>query len=315
MSPPDYQYCCCCFPQLSLPGWCRCLYASVLMFRRRKKKHRLEISAPQDFQHRVHTSFDVTSGCYVGLPPQWQSVIDTLKRPRPLVDPSRITNVELGPKKVGWIISIISQGCCKCNGPVSDDQVPTPAQWRISRTYRSRICVRWAKRCVSLNIRKLMKKLIYWWTATLTTITAFCTDQNLSEVPSGTFPESRVFHSDYASSSWITMYKTSLLYQYFLGHRFSSVGWAGDYMPYDWQPTAFKTKESESFSCTTNTNCKSQNKLPDSFCLQQQSETRCLIVSLIWLVPTQNSAVLGVFFFFNIVAVVYQQVLMYLVNQ
>lgn len=128
MSPPDYQYCCCCFPQLSLPGWCRCLYASMLMFRRRKKKHRLEISAPQDFQHRVHTSFDVTSGCYVGLPPQWQSVIDTLKRPRPLVDPSRITNVELGPKKVGWIISIISQGCCKCNGPVSDDQVPTPAQ-------------------------------------------------------------------------------------------------------------------------------------------------------------------------------------------
>ncbi|KAM3861164.1 serine/threonine-protein kinase PAK 6-like [Diretmus argenteus] len=66
---------------------------------RRKKKRRPEISAPQDFQHRVHTSFDTTRGCYVGLPPQWQSVIDTLRRPKPLVDPSRITDVELGPKK------------------------------------------------------------------------------------------------------------------------------------------------------------------------------------------------------------------------
>nr|XP_046229447.1 serine/threonine-protein kinase PAK 6-like [Scatophagus argus]XP_046229448.1 serine/threonine-protein kinase PAK 6-like [Scatophagus argus] len=65
------------------------------MFRRRKKRRRPEISAPQDFQHRVHTSFDATSGRYVGLPPQWQSVIDTLRRPRPLVDPSRITEVEL----------------------------------------------------------------------------------------------------------------------------------------------------------------------------------------------------------------------------
>ncbi|XP_071323422.1 serine/threonine-protein kinase PAK 6-like isoform X2 [Trachinotus anak] len=69
------------------------------MFRRRKKKRRPEISAPQDFQHRVHTSFNASTGHYVGLPPQWQSVIDTLRRPRPLVDPSRITEVELGPRK------------------------------------------------------------------------------------------------------------------------------------------------------------------------------------------------------------------------
>ncbi|XP_070781741.1 serine/threonine-protein kinase PAK 6b [Enoplosus armatus] len=65
------------------------------MFQRRKKKCRPQISAPQDFQHRVHTSFDAASGRYVGLPPQWQSVIDTLRRPRPLVDPSRVTEVEL----------------------------------------------------------------------------------------------------------------------------------------------------------------------------------------------------------------------------
>lgn len=78
-------------------SYCHCV--SVAMFRRRKKKHRPEISAPQDFQHRVHTSFNAVTGRYVGLPPQWQSVIDTLKRPRPLVDASRITEVELGPKK------------------------------------------------------------------------------------------------------------------------------------------------------------------------------------------------------------------------
>lgn len=68
------------------------------MFRPRKKRRRPEISAPHDFQHRVHTSFDAASGRYVGLPPQWQSVIDTLRRPRPLVDPSRVT--EVGLKKV-----------------------------------------------------------------------------------------------------------------------------------------------------------------------------------------------------------------------
>lgn len=85
----------CCLPQVSAP-----LRIAVAMFRHRKKRRRPEISAPQDFQHRVHTSFDATTGRYVGLPPQWQSVIDTLRRPRPLVDPSRITEVEL--KKVRW---------------------------------------------------------------------------------------------------------------------------------------------------------------------------------------------------------------------
>uniref|UniRef100_A0A4W6ENX3 non-specific serine/threonine protein kinase n=1 Tax=Lates calcarifer TaxID=8187 RepID=A0A4W6ENX3_LATCA len=80
------------------------------MFGRRKKKRRPEISPPQDFQHRVHTSFDATTGHYVGLPPQWQSVIDTMRRPRPLVDPSRITEVELGPKKTIVRGSFIGHG-------------------------------------------------------------------------------------------------------------------------------------------------------------------------------------------------------------
>uniref|UniRef100_A0A667ZMI5 non-specific serine/threonine protein kinase n=1 Tax=Myripristis murdjan TaxID=586833 RepID=A0A667ZMI5_9TELE len=73
--------------------------------RRAQKKRRPEISAPRDFEHRVHTAFDAASGRYVGLPPQWQSLIDSLRRPRPLVDPSRVTEVELGPKKVRGLCS------------------------------------------------------------------------------------------------------------------------------------------------------------------------------------------------------------------
>ncbi|XP_067274441.1 LOW QUALITY PROTEIN: serine/threonine-protein kinase PAK 6b [Pseudorasbora parva] len=76
-----------------------CSPQAVGMFLRKKKKRRLEISTPKNFQHRVHTSFDPVQGCFVGLPPQWQSVIETLKRPKPVVDPSRITQVHLKPKK------------------------------------------------------------------------------------------------------------------------------------------------------------------------------------------------------------------------
>lgn len=78
------------------------------MFRKKKKK-RPEISAPQNFQHRVHTSFDPKEGKFVGLPPQWQNILDTLRRPKPVVDPSRITRVQLQPMKVR----------CVCGGGVS----------------------------------------------------------------------------------------------------------------------------------------------------------------------------------------------------
>ncbi|XP_063079459.1 serine/threonine-protein kinase PAK 6b isoform X2 [Engraulis encrasicolus] len=80
------------------------------MFRRKKKRRRPEISSPQDFQHRVHTSFDVARGCYVGLPPQWQSIIENLKRPKPLVDPSTITTVDLIPRKTIVRGSFIGHG-------------------------------------------------------------------------------------------------------------------------------------------------------------------------------------------------------------
>lgn len=85
------------------PGtfWSRQAVALVdLRMFRKKKKKRPEISAPKNFEHRVHTSFDAKHGCFVGLPTQWQSLIENLRRPKPMVDPSRITEVELRPKKV-----------------------------------------------------------------------------------------------------------------------------------------------------------------------------------------------------------------------
>lgn len=79
------------------------------MFRKKKKK-RPEISAPKNFEHRVHTSFDAKRGVFVGLPTQWQSLIENLRRPKPMVDPSRITPVELKPKKVGTLHLIMVNG-------------------------------------------------------------------------------------------------------------------------------------------------------------------------------------------------------------
>ncbi|XP_077588113.1 serine/threonine-protein kinase PAK 6 [Stigmatopora nigra] len=79
------------------------------MFRKKKKK-RPEISAPKNFEHRVHTSFDSKRGCFIGLPTQWHSLIENLRRPRPVVDPSRITEVELRPKKTIVRGSMIGHG-------------------------------------------------------------------------------------------------------------------------------------------------------------------------------------------------------------
>ncbi|XP_027027889.2 serine/threonine-protein kinase PAK 6 [Tachysurus fulvidraco] len=79
------------------------------MFRKKKKK-RPEISAPKNFEHRVHTSYDTKLGIFVGLPTQWQSLIENLRRPKPMVDPSRITPVELKPKKTIVRGTIVGHG-------------------------------------------------------------------------------------------------------------------------------------------------------------------------------------------------------------
>ncbi|XP_062857464.1 serine/threonine-protein kinase PAK 6b [Trichomycterus rosablanca] len=87
-----------------------CFFQAFKMFQRKKKKRKLEISSPRNFEHRVHTSYDVTQGCFVGLPPQWQSLIETLRRPKPVVDPSRITAVQTKQEKTIVRGSFIGHG-------------------------------------------------------------------------------------------------------------------------------------------------------------------------------------------------------------
>ena len=68
------------------------------MFSKKKSSKKIEISAPSNFQHRVHTGFDNHSNKFVGLPKQWASLVDDKPasqspyRPAPMVDPMTITN-------------------------------------------------------------------------------------------------------------------------------------------------------------------------------------------------------------------------------
>lgn len=66
-----------------------------------KKKKKIEISGPSNFEHRVHTGFDPQEQKFTGLPQQWHSLLaDTANRPKPMVDPSCITPIQLAPMKV-----------------------------------------------------------------------------------------------------------------------------------------------------------------------------------------------------------------------
>ncbi|NXL40409.1 PAK4 kinase, partial [Glaucidium brasilianum] len=68
------------------------------MFSRKKK--RVEISAPSNFEHRVHTGYDQQEQKFTGLPRQWQGIIeDSAKRPKPLVDPVCITTIQHSSQK------------------------------------------------------------------------------------------------------------------------------------------------------------------------------------------------------------------------
>lgn len=68
---------------------------------------------PSNFEHRVHTGFDRREGRYVGLPPQWASLIqvpqaagsdDPSMRPKPIIDPSNITPTEILDLKMHTIV-------------------------------------------------------------------------------------------------------------------------------------------------------------------------------------------------------------------
>ncbi|XP_006499573.1 serine/threonine-protein kinase PAK 5 isoform X3 [Mus musculus] len=68
-----------------------------------KKKKKIEISGPSNFEHRVHTGFDPQEQKFTGLPQQWHSLLaDTANRPKPMVDPSCITPIQLAPMKVDY---------------------------------------------------------------------------------------------------------------------------------------------------------------------------------------------------------------------
>ena len=70
-----------------------------------KKKKKPEISAPSNFQHRVHTGFDTSNNKFVGLPKQWTSLVGhepgatSPYRPQPVVDPSAITPIDIREMK------------------------------------------------------------------------------------------------------------------------------------------------------------------------------------------------------------------------
>ncbi|KAM6033199.1 serine/threonine-protein kinase PAK 4 isoform 2-T3 [Chlamydotis macqueenii] len=65
-----------------------------------KKKKRLEISAPSNFEHRVHTGYDQREQKFTGLPRQWQGIIEeSARRPKPLVDPGCITAIQHASQK------------------------------------------------------------------------------------------------------------------------------------------------------------------------------------------------------------------------
>lgn len=86
----------------TLHATCLILLCCSSFQKSKKDKARIEISEPSDFEHRVHTGYDGKSGQYVGLPKQWSSIISTPeeKRPKPIIDASRITDTEVTSLKV-----------------------------------------------------------------------------------------------------------------------------------------------------------------------------------------------------------------------
>ena len=84
---------------INLSLFCFHFSGFCIMFGKKKKK--IEISGPSNFEHRVHTGFDPQEQKFTGLPQQWHRLLaDTANRPKPMVDPSCITPIQLAPMKV-----------------------------------------------------------------------------------------------------------------------------------------------------------------------------------------------------------------------
>lgn len=92
------------------------------MFKRmfQKKRKRIDISRPQNFEHRFHTGYDAKTGKFQGLPPQWEALLgierETQKRPKPIVDPEIITQVS-PLRKSQW--NLLNSEKPGAKGPVS----------------------------------------------------------------------------------------------------------------------------------------------------------------------------------------------------
>lgn len=83
----------------SHPSFLFRLFERCIMFAKKKSK-KLDISAPSNFQHRVHTGYDSSSNKFVGLPKQWTSLVGETPasqspyRPAPMIDPNSITEIQ-----------------------------------------------------------------------------------------------------------------------------------------------------------------------------------------------------------------------------
>ncbi|XP_059573746.1 serine/threonine-protein kinase PAK 4 isoform X2 [Alligator mississippiensis] len=129
LSPPNFAF---------LPA--ARLVADLAMFS--KKKKRLEISGPSNFEHRVHTGYDQQEQKFTGLPRQWQGLIEeSAKRPKPLVDPACITAIQHGSQKsivrgnkpapdgsLAWLLDEFENVSVSRSNSLRRDSPPPPAR-------------------------------------------------------------------------------------------------------------------------------------------------------------------------------------------
>uniref|UniRef100_A0A1I7X0P8 non-specific serine/threonine protein kinase n=1 Tax=Heterorhabditis bacteriophora TaxID=37862 RepID=A0A1I7X0P8_HETBA len=95
----------------------------------RKKIKKAEISTPSNFEHRIHAGYDARTGTYTGLPKQWQALLGPPRvsgRPKPIVDPSCITPVDIAELK------IVIRGAGYQNA--SRVNTPQPQQMTVARS-------------------------------------------------------------------------------------------------------------------------------------------------------------------------------------
>ena len=78
-----------------------------------KKRTKVDISAPTNFQHRVHTGYDFRTQRFVGLPKQWTNLVSdkpnysTVRRSRTqpnILSPANVSNLQFFEKNVTFKI-------------------------------------------------------------------------------------------------------------------------------------------------------------------------------------------------------------------